>query len=237
MCDPLTIAGFAASAAGTMYDQKQQQKNINRGIEARNAATADNFARQDMMQERADAEFADILKKFDPSTQREGEVRDRKSREALSTSAVKSDGTYSAGGGNAPSVVKNEINRVAGDTTAKSKAAASRTGAVAALGDPRFKNAIDLGRSRGDLATTSDFAGGVARLLPLEQSAAVTNAYKPIGPLGAILKLGGQAATLGGVSGAGPSWGDIFGNQGFTAANNSAILAPQFQTIGSRAFA
>lgn len=211
MCDPLTIAGVSLSALGTMKQQQDQQKNIARGIEARNDATASNFARQDAMQQRADSEFGDVLKRFDPNQQRRDEARAKTARQALATSSVTQPGSYQVSGGNAPAVVKSEIDRVQGDTTAKSQAGAQRAGAVAALGDPRFNNALALDSSRGKLATTSDFARGIANLLPLEQSAATTNAYKAPGPLGPLMQLGGQAATLAGVSGVGPKWGDLFG--------------------------
>jgi len=223
MCDPLTIAGLTLSAAGTMYGQHQQAKNAKRVAGAVNDVTADNFARQDVLGNEARTQFGDVLAKFDPSKQADNETRAQTKREGLSDAAIAQVNPYAPTSGSAPSIVKNEVARKVAEAGDSARAQGARGAKISSFGDVLFGMGRNLDESRSRIGETGGFARGTAALLPIERSSAAANAFKAPGPLGDLLKLGGLGATLYGVGGGGPGWGDLFGKGStLTAPSNAA---------------
>jgi hypothetical protein len=108
-------------------------------------------------------------------------------------------------------VVKTEIARKITDALKKGSNRAKTQAKLGGYGDMTFGNQISLGRSRGELSQMSDFAGRSASLLPYEMQAAGNNASRAPSIVGDLLSLAGSGMTLAGMSGIGPSFGDLFG--------------------------
>lgn len=223
MCDPLTIASMAVSAGTTMYQNQQQAKNMARMAEARNSATEDNFRRQDVLRSESKQQFGDVLNKFSPGEQAGREAAAGTRRASLTEAAIPQNNPYAGVSTRAPSIVQNEVKRQVGEAGMRAGQQAGAGAKLASFGDVLLNNNIDLGRAQGQIRQTSDFSRGVAHLLPLEQNAAMNNAYKAPGGLSNLVKLAATGGTLAGAAGLGPTWGDLFGSNPWLTPNNSAI--------------
>src|SRR3546814_7268991 len=94
---------------------------------------------------------------------------------------------------------------------AGSRGNAQRLGTLGAYGDGLFNDNMALNRTGQKIGTISNFSGRSAGLLPFEASVASANSQKPSSGFGEMLQLAGTAASLGGMMGAGPTWGGLFG--------------------------
>src|SRR3546814_4198065 len=72
-------------------------------------------------------------------------------------------------------------------------------------------------------STISNFSGRSAGLLPFEASVASANSQKPSSGFGEMLQLAGTAASLGGMMGAGPTWGGLFRSEEHTSELQSLM--------------
>src|SRR3990167_7345368 len=104
MCDPLTIGSLALSAGATMYQNQQQGKNMARAATARNAATEDNFRRQDTLRAESKQQFGDVLTKLGPGEQAGREATAGAKRAALTDAAIPQNNPYAAPSAGAPSI-------------------------------------------------------------------------------------------------------------------------------------
>src|SRR3546814_18511192 len=106
-----------------------------------------------------------------------------------------------------PKVVGGEIARAMQSANAGSRGNAQRLGTLGAYGDGLFNDNMALNRTGQKIGTISNFSGRSAGLLPFEASVASANSQKPSSRFGEMLQLAGTAASLGGLMGAGPTWG------------------------------
>ena len=222
MCDPLTATGIALSVGSTLYKSQGAKKNTSRMVRARNDAAAAEDGRQRAYQDEANDVFNRTLPKFERGAQDVGVEQARQKREEKLTDAASGDGAdeYQAPtAGSAPTVVKSEIARRISDALTQGTKRARTQAALSAYGDNMFGNKVALGRSRGELAQVSDFASKSAGLLPYEMRAAAQNASRAPSIVGDLLGLAGSGATMAGMAGVGPSFGDLFGAEVITDAN------------------
>ena len=216
MCEPTIIAGMALSAAGTMYNQNQQQKNMSRGITAKNAAAEAEMIRQEGFQDEASAAFKDSQGVHDKSKQDFELEQQKQQRGAKIEKALATPNEYAPVKGSAPSVVKGEIARKINDAFKSGKKTASALGNMGAWGDQQFNNRVALSRHGGQIGEIANNARSSASLLPLEQQAAYQNAQKAPGMFGDLLKAAGTGMSMYGMAG-----GDAFSGFGGGVTPNS----------------
>ncbi|MEP3248039.1 MAG: hypothetical protein ABJN40_06030 [Sneathiella sp.] len=215
MCNPMIVAGLAASAAGTGYNSYQQNKNLKAGIEAKNKASLDEVNRQDAFQAEATEVFDNSLNNFSKPSQDAALQKSETDRTIRLEKAITQPKEYTPTTGSAPSVVKSEIARKMNDAIKSGKNSARSLAKMGAWGDTQFGNRIDLSRSGGDLGQISNFARGSANLLPGAQSAAYGNAQDAPGMFGDLLKVAGTAGMMYGMNGGSfGKLGGLFGGGG-----------------------
>lgn len=218
MCvDPLTATALLATTAGTVVQAREQNANMKRAVNARNEAHEAEQIRQRQFQEESGNQFDSAVNRFAPGEQQRqmGEVRGQRT-EAL-TSAIPETAAGGAGvslQGSAPKVVGGEIARAMQSANAASRGNAQRLGALGAYGDGIFNDRMALNRTGQNIGTIGNFSGRSAGLLPFEANVAAANSQKPSSGFGEMLQLAGTAASLGGMMGAGPTWGSLFGGGG-----------------------
>ena len=209
MCDPTIAAGMAMSGLGQAYNSRQMSKNQGRMVDARNAATAAEMARQEGYQEEGSGYFDESLANFDKSKQdiglaNQGRVRGDKIEQQLSAT-----NEYAPTTGSAPSVVNTEIARKINDAMKSGKKTARSLGNMGAFGDQQFNNRMALNNTNQTLGNLSNNANRSMSLLPLEQQVAANNASKSPNMIGDLLSMAGQGAAMYGMTG-----GDMFSGFG-----------------------
>ena len=218
MCDPTIAAGMAMSGLGQAYNSRQMSKNQGRMVDARNAATAAEMARQEGYQEEGSGYFDESLANFEKSKQdiglaNQGRVRGDKIEQSLSAA-----NEYAPTTGSAPSVVNTEIARKINDAMKSGKKTARSLGNMGAFGDQQFNNKLALNNSNQNLSNLSNNANRSMGLLPLEQQVASSNASKSPNMIGDLLSMAGQGAAMYGMTG-----GDIFSGDMFSGFGGSGL--------------
>lgn len=211
MCfGPELLAGLVLSGAGTLYNNRQQQKNANRMQAARDNAFNLEMQRQDEYQGETADIFDKAAKRYEGANQAQQENQAVANRERNVGDLIKDENDRYAlpTSGSAPKVVRSEGARRMADAAAEAKGQAKRQAKLAGFGDVLFGNRLASAGTSNRLGTLSNFAGRSAQLMPYEQRSAANNARKAPGMFGDLLKLAGTGVSLYGMGGG--SFGDLF---------------------------
>lgn len=208
MCTGLEIAGLLGaglSAAGTMVQQREAQKNAQRQAEARNNELKRTLAKNDQLAQDSRDKFNERQQQVgdDEVANQQQEATDKRT-DALETAVAETpqvEGTVAISG-SAPSVVKSELAKRMGAAVGESKKQAQTLGKLGGYGDTWLNQGfMDQEAGRG-IATDANFAAGNMAILPYQQDIAEMRATKPISPLGGLLQgFGSMASSYGGQAG------------------------------------
>lgn len=220
MCDPITIAAIASTAA-TVGGNYLQQKNNNASnaaqVNARNAAAAEGVKQQQPNIQQGQDTLNQTIQKFSG----ENQANDLGSLVASRTSAINANDTPATGTAdpltnisNAPQVVKSDLADKIGKATAYANQQGGALGKMGATGDLFNNNAITLANSGTDLNNLTSKANEEARVNLMKQNSDAANARKAPSSLGELLS---TAGTIGGIaSAAGGGFTNIFNGAGQT---------------------
>lgn len=136
-------------------------------------------------------------------------------------------GVYGTAGASLDGESKSSIARALSGALTRGKQQAKANAAVNGVGDQTAKMGIELGRAGQWQNIFSNNARYSASLLPGELQAANAAGSTERG-IGQILGAGGQALGVAGLSGAGPTWGSMFGG-GATNTSPNIGLGPSRQ--------
>jgi hypothetical protein len=198
MCDPLTAAGLVLSAVGSGMGAMDANANARRGAKAANAATHDNIRRQEELGAKARARFDETVPEAGAEGTKAGMREAETQRAQAAADSARVFTNYSPAPASGDQVVDAEMARRSKEAAGRVADLGARKARLDAYDDASFGNRLSVGRAGSDIGTYSDFAGGVASLLPLEQSAAYTNSQKKPGMLGPALQLVGTGANMAG---------------------------------------
>jgi hypothetical protein len=212
--------GMAISAAMTMAQQRAAQKNQAGMINARNQSNLAEAERQEGYQAQSDQVFGDALAKYEgnEANTRAAEA-DTKREDALTGAMDEASAPYNPSFGTAggPQVIKSELARKTAGVITSGKNQAKALAKLGGAKDANFGQLISLGRSGGKLGDVNALSSGSARLLPIEQQTAITNAYNPPSPWLEVGKTVGKGLSSygGGMSGGMPgTYGTVGRNSG-----------------------
>lgn len=212
MCDPVSIglalAGAAASTGGQLIKGHEAADNNRRQIEARNAATNAELARQKGFQDQSGGIFDGILGKFAPGAQATGLT----GNQAAATTAITGNQPLNVGSiltkGAAPQAAAAEGKTVA-DAFNLNNARGTALGNLTGYTQQGLGDTLNLADSGRNLGVVSNLSNASASLTPLDREVASNNAYRPPSGLGDILGFVGNVAS--GYAGRGMPTTSIFG--------------------------
>lgn len=210
MCNPVLAAGLAAQAGGSYLNGREQQAGQRRTMDAQNNAVEDEIARQHGYQADAGQAFADTLTGYQPGAQQGSLSAAQQTRGSTLRAAATAPSSGTVAPGSAPTMVKSEVGRKSDQAVAAARTGATNLGNLGGWDDVRFDNALDINRGAQRIGAIGDAAGGSSRLLPIDLKSATANSYRAPKPYGDLLQLGGQAASMYGMYGDTPSFGDLF---------------------------
>lgn len=206
MCDPVSIgvavASTALSAGGAMLNQREEQKNQQRMMDAARGAAEAERIRQQGYQDQATPVFNQSLDANAKDKQLANLAADQAKRVEATKSNVSQSSEYNPPLASAPSVVNSEIGRKMAEALTKANTNATNKANLNAWGDLSLGNKLAFADSNNQLNTINNFSKGSLRLLPLEQKVAANNAWRPNSGFGDILSFGGKALGLAGGLGA-----------------------------------
>jgi hypothetical protein len=204
MCEPVTLAGAALSAAGTLYNAREQAQNQARAVNAANAATMAELERQRGFQQQADESFAQTLGMTNSQATAEQRQRGEQNRNELAARIAPNVDFTEALPQSTPQVVRSAATTASANQAAESEARARNLAALQAYGDGSFGQMLNIGRGANQMRDINAASVGSANLLPLERQAAARNAQKAPSMFGDVLGLAGQGLSLAGFTGYSP---------------------------------
>ncbi|MBB3980092.1 hypothetical protein GGQ64_005339 [Rhizobium azooxidifex] len=203
------LLGAGLSVAGTVTQQKQQEKQQREIAEARNQAMRETLVKNKQLAEEGRDTFN---KRMSDASAEQMEADQQKAQDTRSdelTEAAAAPADEAAGAAVAP-ISGSEPELVSGDMARRMKAAlgeskeqAKALGRLGSYGDMLLEqNFLDTQAGR-DIGTSSNKAAGNSAIMPYAQDFAEQHAYRPISPIGGILQgLGGLVGSYGGSSSA-----------------------------------
>jgi hypothetical protein len=208
MCEPMSIAALALTAAGTaaqIQGQRQAKKAWNSAQSAENA-------RQSAYQQEGMGYFDKALDRSQKAEQDKilGDAttkRGDKYTGAVKDFDVNTDMLF--GQQSAPEVVRNTVASKVQDAVDDQRLEGLRKALLDAWGDTQLQNAVANQRSGDKIGMVGRFANSSAGVLPLELEAAKGRG-SGMRSLGSALQAGGMITGMAG-AGSGISWGDLFG--------------------------
>lgn len=204
MCDPVTAAGAALSAAGTIYNAREQAKNQARAVNASNAATMAEMERQRGFQREADESFARTLGMTGAQATGEQRQRGQENRNQLAARIAPNIDFTEALPQSTPQVVRSNIAAASANQTAESDARARALAALQSYGDGSFGQMLNIGRGANQMRDINAASTGSANLLGLDRQAAARNAQQAPSMFGDVLGMAGQGLSLAGFTGYNP---------------------------------
>ena len=208
MCDPITLAGMALSAGGSLVSGREQAAAQQSAINAKNAALRAEMDRQKGFQDQAGRTFADTLGLFQPEAQVSQRADAIEARDAAVQPAVAAPIAPLPISASAPKLVKDTVQASGDKATADASARAPALAGISGFGDLFFNNDQNLAKSGAHLATTSNLSSASRGVNSVEQSVAFQNALNKQGGIGELVGLLGKGLFLGGATG---SFGKLFG--------------------------
>jgi hypothetical protein len=235
---PWALAAAAAVSAVANYaQQSENNKNVQRQYNARNAARAQGAAVQDANA----AKGQDLLKaatdKFQPAQTSAGldaaiTNRTNAINNNVTTPASINDPTSNA---NAPQVVQEDLASKMAAATAFGHQQAGALGRIGGTSDAMGNNGLALNDSAQRLGSLSNFAHGDAGVNRAQVEAAGNNARKAANPLwsiiGSLANAAGTAYTAGSGSGTGMAAGKAIGGQTGESLATSSLPAGQYGPV------
>lgn len=202
MCDPVTLTGLALSAGGTYLQARESANNEKRAMNARNAAFTENMGRNTQY-------AADAAVEANKNVQAQGRDNFDQQKEA---EAVKMEQLFNErrtqpdyNVGAAPNALPKNVVLA---RQAASKEAADKTdrdiGNLSNLegyGSALFNQGLDQSQFARLFGNIQDKAGANTRMLPIEMSAADTNARKAPSIFPTLMKAAGTGLSLFGGAG------------------------------------
>jgi hypothetical protein len=189
------VASAAAQAGGSMLNARQESKNQQAKINARNNAAQQEVARQKTYQDQNDAAMKQSLQNFDKakSEQSFGDlVAAREQAYENNAPAAEQFGAISA---DAPQVVKDDGARKVADQLSKSKAEAKALAKIGGTVDLFQNNGLAINQGANQIGTTNTLANGSLRTNVTEQAAAANNAGNKKSMFGDLLSAAGAIGT------------------------------------------
>lgn len=207
MCNPAAALSIAASAGGQLINGMEASANNRRIIEARNAATQAELARQHGYQDQSGAIFDTQMGNWTPAVQGQR-------LNGAQTAATGFFNSTAPTAANVGTIGFNDAGAASKAAEAKSiadafTAANTRTDALGKLSgwdQLGFDNKVSLAGSGRQLGTISDLSSNSARVGDFEREVNGMNAYRPPSGLGDLLGFAGNLAgsgRLGGFGGGG----------------------------------
>jgi hypothetical protein len=194
---------------------RQESKNQQAKINARNASRQQEVERQKVFQDANDVALQQTLQGFNKATVDQGFGDLIASREAAYADNAPAVQSFDAISENAPQVVKTDSARRVADQLGKSKAEAKALAKMGGIGDLFQNNGLAINNAANNIGTTNSIARGSLGANATEQVSAANNAGNKKSMWGDLLQAAGQAGTMY-VSGGGLS---PTGATGVTAAN------------------
>ena len=200
MCDPVVLGSMAVSAIGSGISAMEQNKLVEKGNAASQAAYQAELQRQKGFQAEAQPILADATKAQGAEQSLGDLLGAQNSRQQAMTGAIEQAPQYAP-----PSGANEEIVRQVSKAAGEARDNAMRAGALGGWGDMGFAQALGMQGVNRNMAGIADQAGGSVRLLPMEQEAARFNATrKGTSGLGDLLQLAGKGGMLIGATGFNP---------------------------------
>lgn len=201
MCDPVTAVGLALSAGGTFLQQREQSRNEQRMMNAKNQAFHDNMARNTQFAAEAGAQQKQNTdnqsrESFDEQRESEGE----KLKQAFTEIRTQPD--YNIGlSANAPKNVVIARQQAADAAAAKTDRDVNNNAALQGYGGALFQGGLGQNEFARLFGNIQDKAGANTRMLPLEMNAAANNASKSPSLFPTLMKMAGTGMSLYGSAG------------------------------------
>lgn len=190
MCDPISLGSLALGAAGSALNGYEASQSAAAQINARNAATQQELARQKVYGQEARTDFNKSTDIYAPGAQTQGLADSQNTVGDVLTRNTPTD-VGSITTANAPRVVgDSENNKLA----SVFQTAADRNNNLAALkgyDQQMFGNKMALNQNARDIDMIGDFAKTSSGVSGIEQRAAATNAAKAPSGLGSLLQFVG----------------------------------------------
>lgn len=231
MCDPVTAASLAVSAAGSYMQSREAVKNQNRMQAAKNAAFQEGMIRQRQYADEAGAAFGGAVKKQGAEGLKDTmEQSVAKRLQAFNDNRLGNQSDYSVATPNAPKNVVLDQERAFGeakDTADRDNTALARLGGY---GGALFDTALDRNEYARAFGNLSDKATRDSNLIGLDIQSAANNAYKPPSLFPTLLKAGGSAAAM--YSAGGGNWFDEKGGVPTDGSYGPAYKPGVFTKIG-----
>jgi hypothetical protein len=192
MCDPISMGSLAVGAAGQALSGYENAQNQAAQINARNAATQAELARQKQYGEQSRASFDKSVGVYAPGAQdsnlagSQASIGDALTRNAPTAESV---GTITTAG--APRVVADSEGKKLADVFSYGAGKDTNLANLKGYDQANFNNNVALNSNARDIDTIGDFAKTSAGVNQIEQRAAQNNAARPLSPLGSLLSFAG----------------------------------------------
>lgn len=203
------VIGAGLSVAGTVTQQKQQERQRREIADARNEAMRDTLVKNKQLAEDSRDTFnkrmADASAEQMEADQKQ--AQDTRSQELNEASAAPAEEAAGAAvapiSGAEPELVSGDLARRMKAALGESKQQAQALSKLGSYGDMLLEqNFLDTQAGR-DIGTSANKAAGNSSIMPYAQDFAEYHAYKPISPIGGILQgVGGLISGMGGSSSA-----------------------------------
>lgn len=205
------LLGAGLSVAGTVTQQKQQERQQREIADARNEAMRDTLVKNNQLAEESRDTFNKRM--ADASAEQmaadQGKAQDTRTKEiseATETPATEAAGAESAplsSAGGEGKVVKSDLAAKIKSALTEGKEQAAALGKLGSYGDSWLEQGFLDTQAGRDIGTLANKSAGNSAIMPYAQDMAEYHAYKPISPIGGILQ--GVGGLIGGMGGMGSS--------------------------------
>jgi type II secretory pathway pseudopilin PulG len=221
MCDPITIAGLAATVGGSYMQNKANKQVENKRRENVGAE----YARQQALSDSANSQFKESLNSQTSDNQKEKLSDTQQKLGDIYKQVVSSgDGSYLPSQDSSPAIVRQVFDSKAEDAKNFGNQQATALGNIGGYGDVALSNALGFTRSGENINNLANSMQRSSNILPLELNAAnyVGDSSRKWGD---ALTGAGQIMSLAGIAGMGPSWGTLKNSLGFGSNLGSTTQA------------
>ena len=227
---PLIAAAVGASGVGSYMQQKENNDNVNRQYNARNAVALQGVQQQDADAAKSNAVLQKTIGQFQAPQQAQdlGSLITARTNTINGNTDTPSAFVDPTANANAPKVVQSELAKKMADAAAFTQQQGGALAKIGATGDQSIGNALNLNTSGNQIGMLSNFAKGDYGVNQAQQRSAYENARKSPNPVWGILQQAGNAAGM--YAAGGGTIGDIINpgtGAGLTQADTSFLNAAQ----------